>query len=135
MAILNTLSSYSWEAKVVISLGAFAVNFGEFWLVAQLFATNLLAKSVAMLKQLPNIIEHYKSLKPRFDAINNLIKVMLDVTKCIIAFKNLPYQYLQDDTPPKSTALTHIPTAAYWSIKSMAACASQLTSLLGMNYE
>nr|XP_043607193.1 protein SIEVE ELEMENT OCCLUSION B-like [Erigeron canadensis] len=135
IAILNMLSGYTWEAKVVISLGAFAVNFGEFWLVAQLFATNPLAKSVAMLKQLPNIIEHYKSLKPRFDAINNLIEVMLDVTKCIIAFKNLPYQYLQDDTPPKSTALTHIPTAAYWSIKSMVACASQLTSLLGMNYE
>ncbi|KAI3686401.1 hypothetical protein L1987_80077 [Smallanthus sonchifolius] len=135
MAILNMLSSYTWEAKVVISLGAFAVNFGEFWLVAQLFATNPLAKSVALLKQLPNIIEHYKSLKPRFEAINNLIKAMLDVTKCIISFKNLPYQYLQDDTPPKSTALTHIPTAIYWSIKSMVACASQLTSLLGMNYE
>ncbi|KAD5507696.1 hypothetical protein E3N88_15399 [Mikania micrantha] len=135
MAILNTLSSYSWEAKVVISLGAFAVNFGEFWLVAQLFATKPLAKSVALLKQLPNIIEHYKSIKPRFDAINNLIKAMLDVTKCIIAFKNLPYQYIPDDTPPKSTALSHIPTAVYWSIKSMVACASQLTSLLGMNYE
>ncbi|KAJ0539952.1 putative sieve element occlusion [Helianthus annuus] len=135
MAILNILSSYSWEAKVVISLGAFAVNFGEFWLVAQLFATNPLAKSVALLKQLPNIIEHYKSIKPRFDAINELIKVMLDVTKCIIAFKNLPYQYLQDDTPPKSTALSHIPTAVYWSIKSMVACVSQLTSLLGMNFE
>ncbi|MFS7964157.1 putative sieve element occlusion [Helianthus anomalus] len=135
MAILNILSSYSWEAKVVISLGAFAVNFGEFWLVAQLFATNPLAKSVALLKQLPNIIEHYKSIKPRFDAINDLIKAMLDVTKCIIAFKNLPYQYLQDDTPPKSTALSHIPTAVYWTIKSMVACASQLTSLLGMNFE
>ncbi|KAK9072375.1 hypothetical protein SSX86_008809 [Deinandra increscens subsp. villosa] len=135
MAILNILSSYSWDAKVVISLGAFAVNFGEFWLVAQLFATNPLAKSVALLKQLPNIIEHYKSIKPRFDAVNNLIKAMLGVTKCIIAFKNLPYQYLQDDTPPKSTALSHIPTAAYWSIKSMVACSSQLTSLLGMNFE
>ncbi|KVH98997.1 hypothetical protein Ccrd_022800 [Cynara cardunculus var. scolymus] len=116
IAILNLLSSYTWEAKVVISLGAFAVNFGEFWLVAQLFATNPLAKSVALLKQLPNIIEHYKSLKPRFDAINNLINAMLVVTKCIIAFKNLPYQYLQDDTPPKSTALAHVPTAAYWYI-------------------
>ncbi|XP_076957915.1 protein SIEVE ELEMENT OCCLUSION B-like [Bidens hawaiensis] len=135
MAILNILSSYPWEAKVVISLAAFAVNFGEFWLVAQLFATNPLAKSVALLKQLPNIMEHYKSIKPRFDAVNNLIKVMLDVTKCIIAFKNLPYQYLQDDTHPKSTALTHVPTAVYWAIKSMVACVSQLTSLLGMNYE
>ncbi|GKA40862.1 sieve element occlusion B-like protein [Tanacetum coccineum] len=135
IAILNMLSGYTWEAKVVISLGAFSVNIGEFWLVAQLFATNPLAKSVALLKQLPNIMEHYKSLEPRFDAVHVLIKAMLEVTKCIIAFKNLPYQYLQDDTPPKSTALTHIPTAAYWCIKSMVACTTQLTSLLGMNYE
>ncbi|PWA85166.1 sieve element occlusion [Artemisia annua] len=135
IAILNMLSGYTWEAKVVISLGAFSVNIGEFWLVAQLFATNPLAKSVALLKQLPNIIEHYKSLEPRFDAVNVLIKAMLEVTKCIIAFKNLPSQYIQDDAPPKSTALTHIPTAAYWCIKSMVACVTQLTSLLGMNYE
>nr|GEU68267.1 protein sieve element occlusion B-like [Tanacetum cinerariifolium] len=135
IAILNKLSDYTWEAKVVISLGAFSVNVGEFWLVAQLFATNPLAKSLALLKELPNIMEHYKSLEPRFDAVNVIIKAMLEVTKCIIEFKNLPCQYLQDDTPPKSTALTHIPTAAYWCIKSMVACTTQLTSLLGMNYE
>lgn len=135
LAILNMLSAYSWEAKVVISLGAFAINFGEFWLVAQLFATNPLAKSIALLKQMPNVIEHYKSLKTRFDAINLLIKAMLDVTKCIVTFKNLPREYIHDDEPPKSTAAAHIPTATYWSLKSMVACTSQLTSLLGMNYD
>ncbi|GKA40863.1 sieve element occlusion B-like protein [Tanacetum coccineum] len=109
IAILNMLSSYGWAAKVVLSLGAFAVNVGEFWLVAHLFATNPLAKSVALLKQLPNIIEHYKSVKPQFDGVNVLNKAMLEVTECIIAFKNLPHQYIQDETSLKSTALTHIP--------------------------
>ncbi|CAH1428510.1 unnamed protein product [Lactuca virosa] len=136
LAILNMLSSYSWEDKLVISLGAFAIIFGEFWLVAELFATNPLAKLIALLKHMPNVIKHYNILKARFDAINQLIKAMLDVTKCIITFKNLPHQYIQDDQPPKSTATAdHIPTATYWSIKSMVACTSQLTSLLGMNYE
>ncbi|KAI3504563.1 hypothetical protein L1887_26137 [Cichorium endivia] len=135
LAILNMLSSYTWEAKVVIALASFAVIFGEFWLVAQLYSTNPLAKSVALLKHMPNVIEHYKSLKTRFDAINLLIKGMLDVTKCFITLKNLPHQYIQDDQPPKSTATPHIPTATYWSIKSMVACSSQLTSLLGMNYD
>ncbi|CAI9283797.1 unnamed protein product [Lactuca saligna] len=136
LAILNTLSSYSWEDKLVISLGAFAIIFGEFWLVAELFATNPLAKSIALLKHMPDVIKHYNILKARFDSINQLIKAMLDVTKCIITFKNLPHQYIQDDHPPMSTATAdHIPTATYWSIKSMVACTSQLTSLLGMNYE
>ena len=52
MGILGMLSSYSWDAKVVIALAAFAANFGEFWLVAQLHATNRLAKSVAKLKHI-----------------------------------------------------------------------------------
>ncbi|PWA42242.1 sieve element occlusion [Artemisia annua] len=128
MIILNMLSVYTWEAKMVISLGAFSVNFGEFWLVAQLFAsaTNPLANSVALLKRLPNIIEHYKSHEPQSNAFNDLIKAILEVTKFIIAFKKLPW---------KSIAWTQIPTGAYRCIKSMVVCATQLTSLLGMNYE
>lgn len=135
MAILNMLSSYSWDAKGVLSLAAFAVNYGEFWLVAKLFATNPLAKAVAVLKQLPDIIEHSNALKSRFDAINNLIKAMLDVAKCIVEFKGLPAQYISDDTPAMAAALAHIPTATYWTIRSMVACASQITNLLGMGYE
>ena len=129
------LPNYSWEAKVVISLAAFAVNYGDFWLVAQLCNTNPLAKSVSLLKQLPDIIEHAVSLKSRFDAINTLIKVVLDVTRCIVEFNELPTPYISHETPPMSTAMALIPTASYWTIRSMVACASQITSLLGMSYE
>ncbi|KAK2990917.1 hypothetical protein RJ640_028694 [Escallonia rubra] len=45
MAILNLVSSQKWEAKLVTSLVAFAVNYEEFWLIAQLYATNPLAKA------------------------------------------------------------------------------------------
>ncbi|PWA59958.1 sieve element occlusion [Artemisia annua] len=135
IAILTMLSGYTWEAKMVISLGALSVNVGEFWLVAQLIATNPLAESVALLKRLPNIIEHYKSLEPKFKPFNDLIKAMLEVTKCIIELKKLRPQYLQYDEPTKSTVLTHVPTAAYSCIISMVACVTQLTSLLGKNYK
>ncbi|KAI9108739.1 hypothetical protein K1719_020044 [Acacia pycnantha] len=54
MVILNILSSYPWHAKVVLTLATFAVNFGEFWLVSQQSAANTLAKSVSLLKQLPD---------------------------------------------------------------------------------
>ncbi|XP_052180696.1 protein SIEVE ELEMENT OCCLUSION B-like [Diospyros lotus] len=135
MEIFNILSYYSWDAKVVISLAAFAVNYGEFWLVAKLCATNQLAKSIALLKQLPDIIEQANTLKSRFDAINILIKAITDVTELIVEFKQLPSQYISPDTPPMSTAMTHIPTAAYWTIRSMVACATQIISLLGLSYE
>ncbi|OMO94428.1 hypothetical protein CCACVL1_06011 [Corchorus capsularis] len=135
MVLLNLLSGYSWDAKVVLTLAAFAVNFGEFWLIVQLCTTNSLAKSVALLKQLPDILEHSHSLRPQFDALNNLIKAMMDVTKCIVEFTELPSQYIMSDVPPMSSAMAHVPTAAYWTIRSVVACASQIASLVGLKHE
>ncbi|KAG6525471.1 hypothetical protein ZIOFF_015427 [Zingiber officinale] len=135
MVLFNSLSSYTWDAKVVISMAAFAVSYGEFWLTAQLHTVNPLAKSVALLKQLPDILENTDALRPRFDALNNLIKAMLDVTKCIIQFKDLPSDYISPEIPDMAMALTHIPTAVYWIIRSVVACASQMISLIGLGHE
>ncbi|KAJ9708743.1 hypothetical protein PVL29_000655 [Vitis rotundifolia] len=135
VAVFNILSSYSWDAKVVLALAAFATTYGEFWLVALLYPTNPLAKSVAILKQLPDILEHTDALKPKFEALSSLIKVMVDVAKCIVQFKELPPQYITPDTPEMVTAIAHIPTAVYWTIRSIVACASQIASLIGMSHE
>lgn len=135
MVLFNTLTSYSWDAKVVLSLAAFAVNYGEFWLVAKLSTTNPLAKSVAFLKQLPDIIEHSNSLKPQYDALKKLIKAMMDLTRCIVEFKELPPQYISHDTPAMSTAIAHIPAASYWIIRCIVACSSQIASFIGLGHE
>ncbi|KAG6766361.1 hypothetical protein POTOM_030438 [Populus tomentosa] len=134
-AIFNLVSNYSWDAKVVLALAAFALNYGEFWLVSQLFLTNPLAKAVALLKQLPEIIEQAEALKPKFEAITNLIRVMTDVAKCIVEFKELPSQYITPDTPEMLTATAHIPTAVYWTIRSIVACTSQIVGLTSMGHE
>ena len=135
LSIFNLLSNYSWDAKLVLTLAAFAANYGEFWLLAQIYTTNQLAKSMAILKQLPVILEHSGPLKPRFEALNNLIKAMMDVTRCIIEFKELPPMYISQDVPALATAMTHIPTAVYWTIRSVVACATQITSLTSMGHE
>ncbi|KEH35012.1 putative sieve element occlusion [Medicago truncatula] len=135
MVLLNYLSSYPWHAKVVLTLAAFAVIFGEFWLVAQSSVSNTLAKSVALLKQLPDIVENSVSLRPQFDALNKLVKAALDVTMCIVEFKDLPSEYISEDAPPMSVASAHIPIATYWVIRSIVACASQIASLIGMRNE
>lgn len=129
------LSNYGWDAKAVITLAAFAVNYGEFWLVAQLYTANPLAKSLAHLKQLPDVLERGDSLKPRFEAVSNLIKTMLDLTRCIVRFKELPEQYISPETPELVTATAHIPTAVYWIFRSIVACASIIINLIGMGHE
>ncbi|KAJ7013975.1 protein SIEVE ELEMENT OCCLUSION B-like [Populus alba] len=135
VSLFNMLTSYSWDAKLVLTLSAFALNYGEFWLLAQIYSSNQLAKSMAILRQLPSIMEHSGPLKPRFDAINNLIKVMMDVARCVVEFKDLPPAYISNEVPALSTAMAHIPTAVYWTMRSVVACAAQITSLTTMGHE
>lgn len=132
IGILGMLSSYSWDAKVVIALAAFAANLGEFWLVAQLYATNRLAKSVALLKHIHETLNQVDDLGPKFEAVNHLLKAMLDVTDCIVEFHELPDQYIDHEAPETLTASTLIPSAVYWIIRSIVACASHIFGIIGL---
>lgn len=119
----------------MLSLAGFALIYGEFWLDAQLYQTNPLAKGVAILKHLPTILERSDTLKPRLEAVTKLIRAMLDVSRCIVEFKQLPSQYVAQDSPELSTATAHIPIAVYWTIRSTIASAAQIIGLIGMGYE
>ncbi|KAH8495395.1 hypothetical protein H0E87_018538 [Populus deltoides] len=74
-------------------------------------------------------------MKPKFEELTSLIKVMMDVAQCIFEFKELPSQYITPDTPEMLTATAHIPTAVYWTIRSIVACASQIMGLSGKGHE
>ncbi|KAL3511363.1 hypothetical protein ACH5RR_030764 [Cinchona calisaya] len=129
MALFRSLSSHTWAAKVTIAFAAFAVSYGEFWLVAQLYTTNPLAKSVAVLKDLPEIMEHIKALEQKFEAVNNMIKAILDVTECIIKFKELFSQ------PEIVSASAHILKAVYWTVRSIVACSTTLQNFIAPGHE
>ncbi|XAR58240.1 hypothetical protein NMG60_11026655 [Bertholletia excelsa] len=135
LSIFNMVSKYPWDAKLVLTLAAFALNYGEFWLLAQIYSSNQLAKSMAILKQVPSIMEHSVLLKPRFDALNALVQVMLDLSWCIVAFNELPMGYITRDAPALTTAQDTIPTAVYWCIRAVIACVAQITSLTSMGHE
>ncbi|KAF8037640.1 hypothetical protein BT93_B0494 [Corymbia citriodora subsp. variegata] len=135
LAICNMLASFSWDAKLVLTLAAFAFNYGEFWLLAQIYTTNQLAKSMAILKQLPMIMEHSGMLQSRFDALNNLIQAMLKVTRCVVNLKELPSAYISSEVPAVKAAEAHVPTAVYWTIRSAVACAGQISSLTSYGLE
>ncbi|KAJ0638139.1 putative sieve element occlusion [Helianthus annuus] len=94
IGILKTLSNYGWDAKAAITLAAFAVNYGEFWLVAQLYKINPLANSLGLLKQVPNILGQYESHKPWFDDVTNLVQTTLEVTHIIIELQKLSERYI-----------------------------------------
>lgn len=120
---------------MVLVLAAFAANYGDFWLVAQICTTNPLARSVALLKQVAEVMEHSKTMEPHFDAVDKLIKAIMNVTRRIVEFSELPLEYLSLDTPPISVAKAHIPAASYWTIRSIVACASLFSTITGMRHE
>ncbi|KAK4423894.1 protein SIEVE ELEMENT OCCLUSION B [Sesamum alatum] len=135
MDLLKSLSSYSWDAKVVITLAAFSINYGEFWLVEHQYTKNALAKNIATLKDLPDIIAHAGELRKKFEAVLNLLTQVLKVTHCIIEFKELPPLYISRESPEITAATAHIPTAVYWIIRGLLTCASTLLNLIGSGHE
>ncbi|KAF9671640.1 hypothetical protein SADUNF_Sadunf12G0068600 [Salix dunnii] len=133
MMILDTLSSYSWDVKVVLTVAAFIVNYGhEFLLFTSSEANNsALAQSIAFLKQLRDITDHVKFSKAKIDAIIKLIKVIMDVTRYIVELHNLPLESVATDESPMSNAIAFISKAAYWTMLSVVICASYIASLSG----
>ncbi|XP_057983245.1 protein SIEVE ELEMENT OCCLUSION B [Malania oleifera] len=135
VSLLQLLANYSWDAKLVLTMAAFALNYGEFWLLAQIYTSNSLAKSMAILKKLPAIMEHSGTLKPRFDALKNLIEATLLIAKCIVEFKELPSLYISQEVPALHAFRSSLPTAVYWSIRAILVSASQISSITSLGHE
>ncbi|XP_048334288.2 protein SIEVE ELEMENT OCCLUSION B-like [Ziziphus jujuba] len=130
LSILKKLSTYQWEAKAVLTLAAFALEYGDFWFLAQNQHSDQLAKSLGILKRVP-VLTKPVVLQKRRQAIlelNNLIKATLQVMEIIDQFDKLSI-YDPKEIPGLSVALDHIPVDVYWSIVAVVACSTKLTLL------
>ncbi|KAK6924644.1 Sieve element occlusion, C-terminal [Dillenia turbinata] len=130
LSIFKVLSSYSWESIGVLSVAALAANFGELWLVAQLSTTNQLAKLVSILKQLPSGLTDQAN-KAKYEMLTTLIVTIVSVVEYIIRFKELRTQHITLEVPALTEALSQVPNAIYWTVRSAVACGIMITSLVG----
>ncbi|KAJ0727262.1 putative sieve element occlusion [Helianthus annuus] len=78
--------------------------------------------------------------QPEIDAmvesvIYNDVNEMLEVMALTINKVSCEINLVSPDTPELVTATAHIPTAVYWIIRSIVACASILINLIGMGHE
>ncbi|KAL4643403.1 hypothetical protein ACB092_02G089500 [Castanea dentata] len=130
MSILNKLSSYSWDAKAVLTLAAFALEYGDFWLLAQLHRSDQLAKSIGILKRVPVILRRPGLQKHRraLVELNNLIKATLEVIECIFELEKLSI-YDTRDVPALLIAMDRIPVDVYWAIITVVACSTKMCGL------
>lgn len=132
MILFDLLGNYRWGEKVVLVLTSFVASYGEFRLLMQLNSSIPLAISVAMLKQLPTDVS---PLKPQFNAVSLLVDAMVDVTKCIIKFEKLPLSRVELDDETKAVTKSQIYIAAYWIIRGILKCSSQITDSTALKSE
>ncbi|CAL8073213.1 unnamed protein product [Prunus armeniaca] len=133
LKILSKVSKYSWEAKAVLALAAFSLEYGEFWLSAQHQQSDQLAMSVAFLKGVPILLKP-ENLKKRGRAItdlNNVIMSTLQVIDCIFQLEkhSITYNDVKELREILANARKDIWVNVYWCIITTVACATNITLL------
>ncbi|KAJ7979937.1 protein SIEVE ELEMENT OCCLUSION B-like [Quillaja saponaria] len=141
VSILNKLKSYSWEAKAILTLAAFAVDYGEFALVAEVQSSDHLAKLLATLTQISRFtfakqLTTSQPLSQQRDSIliilkelNGLINLTVQVIDTIFELERLSNIYDKKEVPELSIALQQVPVDVYWAIISIVVSATQVNCL------
>ncbi|KAK1440915.1 hypothetical protein QVD17_06749 [Tagetes erecta] len=112
---------YRWDAKLALILATFSLA----------YSPDELENSMDILEQVPIITGHSTPLKPIFNSLSKLIHSVLMLTRCTIQFKEL--RSISSEVP-FIRALNTIPTAIYWNVRGIIACAAHITCM-GYEYE
>ncbi|KAL0297040.1 UNVERIFIED_CONTAM: protein SIEVE ELEMENT OCCLUSION C [Sesamum radiatum] len=132
LILLEMLSHYRWDAKVVLALASLACSFGLFQLILQLQSDNALAGSLAMIKRVPRASS---MLNPEFKALNLLVNTMVKLTKVIISFEGMSMQHELVDDKSMDVTKPNIYMATYWILRSILLCSSQIADLRNLRLE
>jgi hypothetical protein len=131
LAILKKLANYSWVEKGVLTLSAFAIEYGEFWNLSQSLPTESLSISLAIMKRVPQLTKP-ESLRKHHHAIlevNNLIKATWQVIDIIIELERLHSRHDIKKVPALALALEEFPVDVFWVIITIAAIVTQIECL------
>ncbi|KAG5380542.1 hypothetical protein IGI04_028384 [Brassica rapa subsp. trilocularis] len=123
MVLFDLLKEYRWDAKAVLVLGALAATYGGLLLPIHLGSNDPVAASIATLNQLPM---ERTTFRPWLNPLSLLIKVLVDVTKCITEFERLPFKQAKVDSNLVGETMSKIRLATYWVVKSALACLQQI---------
>ncbi|KAL4287806.1 protein SIEVE ELEMENT OCCLUSION B [Arachis ipaensis] len=121
VGVLQKLKSYTWDAKAVIALSAFALDYGE--------TRHLTLKKQATRKGNAlelHVFRHAEENKPAESDSNltsNLVKITLELIKGIITLEKHYKSYAPSDVPTLVKAPRDVYT--YWAVFSLFACANQ----------
>lgn len=125
VGILEKLRSFTWDAKAVIALTAFALDYGETWRLSLMQAS----KENALELHVFRLGEEEKPSQPNADLISTLVDRTLQLIEGITKLEKLiaNKSYSPKDVPTLYKAPRDLYT--YWAILALLACANQMTQL------
>ncbi|ONI29578.1 LOW QUALITY PROTEIN: hypothetical protein PRUPE_1G202900 [Prunus persica] len=135
-AIFKKLKTFSWEAKAVLTLAAFALEYVEISGTLPSTMASVTNLPMAILKRVPILIKH-ETLKKRRAAIaelNNLIMETYHVIGYIVNLDDLLHNNNPNDVPTLTTAGRKIPTVVYWTIFTIVACTDEINRITSVKY-
>ncbi|KAF8016415.1 hypothetical protein BT93_H1813 [Corymbia citriodora subsp. variegata] len=129
-SLFNILSSFSWDAKAVLTLLALSIYYAEHWRLAQIEESDDLLSITATLRGSHAIGKSSDAQRIKaFVALNNLIKSTLEFTKCAVEFVS----YSQDFG--EISASIDISAHFYYIIVVILGCSVQFSGLMSMSNE
>ncbi|KAE8007861.1 hypothetical protein FH972_004423 [Carpinus fangiana] len=132
MSILNKLSSSSWDAKAVLTLAAFALNYEDFLALENLHSPHKLVESMEIPKHVPATLKHLDLQKygKTIGEVGKMINNTLDVMDCIFELKRLSTNNdIKDEPAAFLYVVAQIIEGVYWIITTVAACTTQIRCL------
>ncbi|XP_028762337.1 protein SIEVE ELEMENT OCCLUSION B-like [Neltuma alba] len=129
MGILKDLDAYSWCAKAVTALAAFALEYGNFWHLFQVPKEDNLGKSLAVL----NHVQAFERNRRDIFDYNLVVKTAFLSVDCLVRLERMSKQGydVKDDIPTLETAIQEFPVFVYWIVLTIVVCASYLDILMG----
>nr|KYP60834.1 hypothetical protein KK1_023248 [Cajanus cajan] len=121
MCILQYLKSYSWEAKALVTLAAFALEYGNLLYLSDIATPD---------NQLANSLKQLNQVQIRKDPATNLVVLVREVLDRIqdwARWSALGYDI--QEVPSLSNALNEIPVVVYWTLASLVAATANLVGV------
>ncbi|XWS58826.1 hypothetical protein CRYUN_Cryun08bG0067200 [Craigia yunnanensis] len=129
LVLLRRLKNYSWNAKVVLAMAAFASSIGELSMLVKHKNTDPIAKSLDILKGHSHTLD--------FTVLHNigLFKAMIDVVKTNLAFLESSISKIPKEAQSMKDAMACFPTATYKILRIVLQIASILSKREDINIE
>lgn len=120
MWIVQNLKTHSWDAKALITLAAFALEYGNLLYLSETSTSDQLVNSLKQLNQI------HTRKAPDTDLVELIMEVFQHIKEWA-TWSGVGYDTLE--VPSLSDALQHIPVAVYWIIASIVAAMGNLVGI------